>query len=113
MATATAMDEVAQLLVSVYDDYVSWADSGSTILQGLLRLLHDLTLSAAVSILDAERLRLRVMKGAMGSRHVAMTCEQFYEWLREGAGGGGADAGADACGGPGIADCAIRGRERC
>jgi len=89
MATTTAttaMDEVAQLLVSVYDDYVSWADSGSTILQGLLRLLHDLTLSAAVSILDAERLRLRVMKGAMGSRHVAMTYEQFYEWLREVAG---------------------------
>jgi len=49
-------------------------------------LLHDLTLSAAVSILDAERLRLRVMKGAMGSRHVAMTYEQFYEWLREVAG---------------------------
>ena len=76
-----ALQDVAKLLLIVYDDYVK-GHEGNKVLQGLLLLLHDLNLTATVSILDAERLRLRVMRGAMGSKKATMSYESFYEWLR-------------------------------
>ena len=76
-----ALQDVANLLLIVYDDYVK-GQEGNKVLQGLLLLLHDLNLTATVSILDAERLRLRVMRGAMGSKKATMSYESFYEWLR-------------------------------
>ena len=76
------MQDIANLLLTVYDEYVQGHEGGN-VLQGLLRLLHDLNLTAAVSILDAERLRIRVMKGSTGNKKATMSYESFYEWLRE------------------------------
>jgi hypothetical protein len=71
--------EVANLLNSIYCNYLHEA-YGSNTLRQLMKLLHDLNLTEALSILDIERIRLNVMKL---SNCDEMDYDSFYEFLKE------------------------------
>ena len=80
MTIQTSLQEVADLLIVLHDEYLQDAD-GAAVLYQLLKLLHDLSLTEDICILDVERIRLKVM--SHNGNEQTMSYESFYEWLRE------------------------------
>lgn len=71
--------EVANLLTSIHHNYFNDVEENN-VLRRLMKLLYDLNLTEALSILDVERIRLKVMKW---SNSLRMNYESFYEFLKE------------------------------
>lgn len=72
-----SLQEIASLLLIVHDNYLKEVYGGE-ILSKLMDLLEDFGLQSKVSILDAERMRRRIM----GNSEADMGYELFYDWLR-------------------------------
>ena len=80
MTIQPSLKEVANLLIALHDDYLRDTDGGAVLYQ-LMKLLHDLSLTEDLCILDVERIRLKVMN--QNGKEKTMSYESFYEWLRE------------------------------
>lgn len=72
--------EVANVLCNLYNDNIRDRDE-KDILVGLMRLIDDLNITEALCILEAERIRVKVMRCNGDER--TMSYESFYDWLRE------------------------------
>jgi hypothetical protein len=72
-----SLQEIASLLLMIHDVYLKDV-MGSDILVALVSFLQDTQLNVMVSILDAEKLRRKVMRNGESN----LGYELFYEWLR-------------------------------
>ena len=77
-SVSSSLAELANLLIVLHDNY--FHVEGTSILQQLMRFLHDLNLTEQLCLLDVERIRLKVMTE---SREETMTYQSFYECLGE------------------------------
>lgn len=71
--------EIANLLISIYRNYIHEAFE-SDVLKQLMKFFHDLNLTESLSILDVERIRLKVMKS---NNRENMDYDTFSEFLKE------------------------------
>ena len=84
------IEDIASLLLMVHETYIE-PFGGKEELKGLLSFLRDsgLLCNKYLSIIETERIRLKVMEGHMSDSTTeadnsnSMDCSRFYYWLRD------------------------------